>query len=164
MFWGVNGAEADGRSDFWERGPVDRLIEEIAAVWTRDTGALERNVWGSERRTVDNMEGDVEEDKLASHHAGYIPQPAKAPSRNLASILHNDRIRDHRPQPSPRGTSPIGRTSTYATEIAFRVASARCLLMRTRHFQATDASRVFKDSRFTLPSPILSSIHLPTYV
>lgn len=42
---GWKGTGADGRSDLsWESGAVDLLIEEIAAVWMRDTGALEHSV------------------------------------------------------------------------------------------------------------------------
>ena len=53
--WGIAGAARRVR---WRSGPVERLIEEIAAVCARDTGALERSVWGRERRAEDNMEDD----------------------------------------------------------------------------------------------------------
>lgn len=75
----VDPAERGGR---WKSGPVDRLIEEIAAVWTRDTDALARNVSGSERRAVDSMEDDVGKGKPCH---GYFM--TRAPGRNSAGPL-----------------------------------------------------------------------------
>ena len=59
----------------WRSGPVERLIEEIAAVCTRDTGPRGRRVWGSERRAEDNMVDDRGKLADAICSRGRRPRP-----------------------------------------------------------------------------------------
>ena len=169
-------AEAAERAGRARRG--DLLIDEIAADCTRDREALERSVWGSERRAEDNMSVGrrvrcptsnvgVKRQRSTRSELGYIrPRPAQARALTRLAGGTGPGPRTHPPPDhSPRGTPNDAKGlrnvrnigSFLGKFVAHHVCRSRCATRPPhRHTLASRRSPKFRLQPFPL-NPLVAS-------